>query len=77
MSTAVATPVDAPEKEWTADREATLEQLRIVDMVHEGKPACRLCGQIVNRLDTFGLCSKTSDTHQQYRGYPVKKARKR
>lgn len=72
-------PADVEEKDWAANREVTLERLRIVDMIHEGKPACRLCGQIVNRLDAFGLCSKTSEPHRQRRGdfTPAKKARKR
>ncbi|MFC7942677.1 hypothetical protein ACFUPZ_05390 [Microbacterium oxydans] len=56
------------EKEWTPDRAVTLERLRIVDMIHEGKPACRLCGQTVNRLDTYGLCSKTTEPHRHRRG---------
>lgn len=67
------------EKEWTPNRDVTLEQLRIVDMIHEGKPTCRLCGQTVNRLDAFGLCSKTTDAHKLRRGevIPTKKARRR
>lgn len=67
------------EKEWTPNRAVTLERLRIVDMIHEGKPQCRLCGQIVNRLDGFGLCSKTTELHRQRRGdfTQTKKARKR
>jgi hypothetical protein len=74
-----AAPAEAEGKEWQPDRGVTLEQLRIVDMIHEGKPACRLCGQIVNRLDAFGLCSKTTESHRQRRGdfTPAKKARKR
>lgn len=74
-----ATPVEAPEKDWAPDRAVSLSELRIVDMIHEGKPACRLCGQIVNRLDGFGLCSKTTELHRQRRGdfTPAKKARKR
>ncbi|UUE19345.1 hypothetical protein [Microbacterium sp. J1-1] len=59
------------EKECTPNREVTLEQLRIVDMIHEGKPQCRLCGQTVNRLDQFRLCSKVSDAHKERRGDPV------
>lgn len=65
------------EKEWVPDREVTLEQLRIVDMVHEGKPQCRLCGQTVNRLDKFGLCSKVSDPHKEWRGEPVPRKKSR
>jgi len=62
-------------KEWKPNREVTLERLRIVDMIHEGKPQCRLCGQTVNRFDQFGLCSKTSDVHQQWRGITPKKTK--
>lgn len=43
------------------------EALAVVDMIHEGKPVCRLCGQMTNRLDQFGLCSKTSEAHQDWR----------
>lgn len=65
--------------EWKPDRDVTLGELRVVDMVHEGKPTCRLCGQVVNRLDIFGLCSKVSDAHKERRGdaVPHKKARAR
>lgn len=61
------------EKPWEPNREVTLERLRIVDMMHEGWPPCRLCGQTVNRLDAFGLCSKTSARHLERRGIPVPK----
>lgn len=76
-SLAATTSIEA--KPWAPNREVTLEQLRIVDMIHEGKPACRLCGQIVNRLDGFGLCSKTTESHRHRRGdvTQTKKARKR
>lgn len=65
------------EKAWEPDPAVTAERLRIVDMIHEGKPTCRLCGQVVNQLDTFGLCSKVSAPHLERRGIPVprKKAR--
>ncbi|MEA1264186.1 hypothetical protein MicroSTF_14175 [Microbacterium sp. STF-2] len=73
-----AAPADVEEKDWAANRKVTLERLRIVDMIHEGKPACRLCGQTVNHPDKFGLCSKTSDAHQEWRGItPKRKAGKR
>lgn len=67
------------EKEWTPNRDVTLAELRIVDMIHEGKPQCRLCGQIVNRIDAFGLCSKTTESHRHRRGdfTQTKKTRKR
>lgn len=64
------------EKEWTPDRDVTLAELRIVDMIHEGKPACRLCGQTVNDLDKFGLCSKVSDAHKEWRGDPAPRKKK-
>lgn len=64
---------DNEKQEWRADREQTLAELRIVDMIHEGKPQCRLCGQVTNRLDKHGLCSKTSDAHQEWRGVAPKK----
>lgn len=66
-------------KPWAPNREVTLEQLRVVDMIHEGKPACRLCGQITNGLDRFGLCSRVSPAHREWRGdvAPAKKARTR
>ena len=73
-SIASATPT-AEEKEWAPNRDVTLEQLRIVDMIHEGKPACRLCGQITNGLDRFGLCSKISPTHQEWRGEVPRKTK--
>lgn len=59
---------EAETKTWEPNREVTLEQLRIVDMIHEGKPTCRLCGQIVNRLDAHGLCSKSAESHRHRRG---------
>ncbi|WP_102191520.1 hypothetical protein [Microbacterium aurantiacum] len=67
------------EKTWAPDREVTLGELRIVDMIHEGKPTCRLCGQIVNQTDQFGLCSKTTDAHKVARGVvvPARKAGRR
>lgn len=61
------------EKTWEPNCEVTLERLRIVDMMHEDWPRCRLCGQTVNRLDAAGLCSKTSASHQERRGLPVPK----
>ncbi|WP_312672861.1 hypothetical protein [Microbacterium sp.] len=62
---------EAEEKPWEPKREVTFEQLRIVDLVHEGWPQCRLCGQTVRWLDAFGLCSKTSASHNERRGIPA------
>lgn len=76
LETLIARSITAvEEKTWEPNREVTLEQLRIVDMIHEGKPRCRLCGQIVNRLDAFGLCSKVSDSHKERRGVAVSRKR--
>jgi len=71
-----AAPAEAEEKEWAPSRDVTLGELRIVDMIHEGKPACRLCGQTVNYLDKFGLCSKGSDAHKEWRGETVPRKKK-
>lgn len=62
---------EAEEKPWEPNREVTFEQLRIVDLVHEGWPQCRLCGQTVRRLDASGLCSKTSASHNERRCIPA------
>jgi hypothetical protein len=56
--------------EWVLDEAARARidaELTAVAMVHEGKPACKLCGQVTNALDRFGLCSKTSDPHKDWR----------
>lgn len=42
----------------------TLAELERIDRANETKPACGLCGQRVNALDKFGLCSKISDSHR-------------
>lgn len=73
IARAIVAAQEAEPKAWEPNREVTLERLRIVDMIHEGKPICRLCGQLVNRLDPTGLCSKISDAHQEWRGVTVKK----
>lgn len=77
MTAVVEASAEVAEKEWHPDRSVTRIELEAIDMAHEGKPTCRLCGQRVIRLDSFGLCSKTSDAHQQYRGFPTKKAGRR
>ncbi|MEO7018375.1 MAG: hypothetical protein ABI067_17845 [Leifsonia sp.] len=42
----------------------TLTALERIDETHAAKPVCGLCGQRVNTLDKFGLCSKVSNTHR-------------
>jgi len=76
MSAAIKVTAEAVEKpEWKPNREVTLKQLQRIDDGNRGWPTCRACGQRVNRLDAYGLCSKTSDIHQMKRGLPVKKSR--
>lgn len=78
MSAPATAAVKPEAPEWKPNRERIADELRNVDAIHEGKPTCRLCGQVVNRLDTFGLCSKVTAAHRQWRGETVPgKARKR
>jgi hypothetical protein len=42
----------------------TLAEMEQIEETHAGLPSCGLCGQHVNRLDEFGLCSKVSNTHR-------------
>lgn len=79
MSAPMPTVAKPEAPEWRPNRELIADELRNVDAIHEGKPTCRLCGQVVNRLDTFGLCSKVTPAHKEWRGdaLPGKKARKR
>lgn len=65
--------------EWKPNPEVIADELRNLDAIHEGKPTCKLCGQVVNQLDRFGLCSKISTSHKEWRGetVPSKKGRKR
>ena len=53
--------------EWQPDRAVTLAALEEIDHQQAGCPTCALCGQRANRLDKYGLCSKTSEAHQDWR----------
>lgn len=56
--------------EWKADDDSRARadaELALVDKMHARKPTCQLCGQRVNRLDEFGLCSKVSGSHMRFR----------
>lgn len=60
----------APAEDWVYDdaaRKRVEAALAKIDARHEGKPECALCGQRVNVLDRFGLCSKISDPHKEWR----------
>lgn len=61
---------DEPAQEWLLDAAARSRidaELSRIDQGHEAKPTCALCGQPANVLDRFGLCSKTSDPHEDWR----------
>ncbi|ABR10450.1 MULTISPECIES: hypothetical protein [Bacteria] len=58
---------DQMEREWAPDRAVTLAALADIDAVQAGAPTCALCGQRAIRLDTYGLCSKTSEQHKDWR----------
>jgi hypothetical protein len=49
-------------------RERAAEFARIDQMHAAIYRACAACGQLAIRLDAFGLCSKTTDTHKARRG---------
>jgi len=44
-----------------------VETLAQIDRAHARYPKCKLCGQRVRRLDQYGLCSKVSQPHEDYR----------
>jgi hypothetical protein len=64
------------EKGWVLDirrrehvrRERAAEFARIDQMHAAIYRPCAACGQLAIRLDTFGLCSKTTETHKARRG---------
>lgn len=53
--------------DWKPDRAVTLSALAAIDEAERFAPTCALCGQRAAVLDRFGLCSKTSETHQDWR----------
>lgn len=61
---------ETEKKEWVFDDDAKARvaaELAAIDMSHEGKPTCALCGQRCNSLDRAGLCSKVSEAHKDWR----------
>ncbi|RKE60442.1 hypothetical protein [Microbacterium sp. AG238] len=64
------------DKGWVLDirrqehvrRERAAELARIDQMHAAIYRACAACGQLAIRLDTFGLCSKTTEVHNVRRG---------
>lgn len=56
--------------DWTFDdaaRARVQAALDAIDRRHEVLPECALCGQRAATLDRFGLCSKTSEPHMEWR----------
>lgn len=53
--------------EWVPDRAVTLAALEAIDHQQRHFPACALCGQRAVKLDRFGLCSKTTEQHNEWR----------
>lgn len=61
---------DEKKPEWVLDDAARAQsavELEAIDIMQSGLPTCKLCGQRANRLDRFGLCSKTSEPHMEWR----------
>lgn len=58
---------DEEEVQWVPDRAVTRAALAGIDVAQSAWPVCRLCGQRTVKLDRFGLCSKTSKPHQEWR----------
>lgn len=59
---------DTPEYNPTdLDRAAVQVTLERIDEKHEALPTCALCGQHARVLDPAGTCSKTSQSHREFR----------
>ncbi|MDF2555769.1 MAG: MPMin1 gp20 [Microbacterium sp.] len=61
---------DEPEKEWEYDdaaRARVTAALAEIDANQAHLPTCALCGQRSLKLDRFGLCSKVSQPHLDWR----------
>lgn len=54
-------------KDIDASLARALIELDRVEEANASKPKCMLCGQPVNRLDGFGLCSKITAAHERRR----------
>lgn len=62
------------EKGWVLDPSQTervralqAEEMARIDRAQAHYPQCALCGQRATSLDRFGLCSKVSDPHKEWR----------
>lgn len=59
--------VEETTEEWTLDRATTVAALAEIDEQQKHRPTCALCGQRAIKLDKYGLCSKTSKPHEEWR----------
>lgn len=65
-----AMPAEVVDLQWKFDDAAKARaaaELALIDEAQSGKPTCTLCGQRVNQLDKFELCSKISENHSHVR----------
>lgn len=58
---------DEKDEQWTPNRDVTHAAMDDLEAMFAAWPACRLCGQRTRQLDKFGLCSKTSEAHKDWR----------
>lgn len=66
---------DEPAPEWVSDDASKARVAAALEEVDAGQaeaPTCSLCGQRTRRLDKHGLCSKTSQPHQERRASPAR-----
>lgn len=63
----VETGVHLEAKDTDSSLARALLELERIDEANASKPKCTLCGQSVNRLDGFGLCSKVTPAHERRR----------
>ncbi len=54
-------------KDWKPNPEQVRAEMENLDAMFSAWPECRLCGQRTAQLDRYGLCSKTSQPHKDWR----------
>lgn len=53
--------------DWQPDRQITRAAMEDLEAMFSAWPACGLCGQRAGQLDKYGLCSKVSQAHKDWR----------